>query len=106
MATVQRAPIQDTPKAPLSPARRRWVREGALIMIKSGERVERLPFPADELQQIADERIALLAEGVGPARAAVLLARLRAGDLRAIDGGGERSHGDGQRPILFLVRAL
>ena len=99
MFTVTQAPAQGALKPALSLARRSWAREGALLLIKSGEDAERLPFDAAD---IADEMTALLAEGVGPKRAATLLARLRAGNLRAIDGGGEAS--PGKQPGLYLVR--
>lgn len=101
MPTLHKASPVDAPKAPVSAARRRWDREGALILIISGDPAERLPIPADEVERIAAEMESLRAQGVGERRAATLLARLRAGDLHAIDGGGEAS--PGRRPGLRLV---
>lgn len=79
----------------------RQSREAALLMIRHGEEAHRLPFPVAELDEIACEMDALRAQGVGPRRAGVLLARLNAGDLRAIDGGGESV--TSPRPSLRLV---
>jgi hypothetical protein len=104
-ATVLNASAADATKPALHPAYLAWIHEGALLMIKSGEPADRLPFKGDDLAAITGEMAALKAEGVGPERAAVLLARLKAGGLRAIDGGGEGAP-DGQRPLLALVRAL
>jgi hypothetical protein len=73
-------------------------------MIGSGHAADRLPPPFGEVAGIAAEMSALHAEGVGPKRAEVLLARLKAGrEFRAIPGGGETT--DTLRAVLRLVGA-
>lgn len=106
MNTVAEVSFEDATKPALSPARRRWVREGALLMIWNGADTGSIPFHGDERELIAGEMDALRAEGVGPKRAERMHARLKAG-LYAIEGGGESApRTDSRRPLLALVRAL
>ena len=101
MPNLQEASPVGTPKPPVSLAYRSRIREGALIFIWSGTAAGDLPFTGDERELIANEMSALRAQGVGPKCAEKLLARLKAGDLHAIAGGGETS--PGKRPDLRLV---
>lgn len=85
----------------LHPRYARQVREGALIFICNGTAAWDLPFTGSERALIAGEMAELRARGIGPKRAERMLARLKAGGLHSIEGGGESV--PAPRPALRLV---
>jgi hypothetical protein len=93
-------PALTPPPNPAKPGRQQQARKGALILIKNSMSLRALPdYCRDE---ITAEVGVLAAQGVGPIQAAILLDRLDAPVLRAVDGGGKSTS---RRARLALVPA-
>ena len=101
MTTLAAPPATGTRNAALN-ARQRRIREGALILIRSGEPADSLPLDPESVAEIAADIAWLRAQGVGPARAEVLYSHHMAGrSFRVISGGGETT--DAPRPALRVL---